>query len=54
MFINYKNFEDKDKNKIYEIIRFINKIVNVDMINYIRKLKKISFKINFNNISKMN
>ena len=54
IFINYKNFEDKDKDKIYNIIKFTNKIVDVDIINRARKLKKISFKINFNDISKVN
>ena len=47
MLINYKNFEDK----IYKIIKFINKI---DIINCIRKLNNSLFKINFNNISKVN
>ena len=52
--INYEDFENKDKNKIYEIIKFINKIVNIDIINRARKLKSFLFKINFNNISKIN
>ena len=54
MLINYKNFEDKNKNKICDIIKFINKIADVDIINRIRKLKSFSFKIDFNNISKVN
>ena len=57
MLINYEDFENKnnkDKNKTCDIIRFINKIADVDIINYIRKLKSFSFKINFDNISKIN
>ena len=54
MFIDYENSENKNKNKIYDIIKFINKIVNVDIIDYARKLKNSLFKINFNNISKIN
>ena len=54
MFINYENSENKDKNKICDIIKFANKIVDVDIINYIKKLKDSSFKIDFNNISKIN
>ena len=54
MLINYKNFGDKNKNKIYDIIRFINKVVNIDIINHTKKLKRFSFKIDFNNISKIN
>ena len=52
MFINYKNFEDKDK--ICDIIKFIIKIVNIYIINRARKLKSSSFKIDFNNIPKIN
>ena len=52
MLINYENFEDK--NEIYDIIKFINKIVDIDIINRARKLKSSSFKINFDNISKIN
>ena len=60
-FINYENSKDKDKdkfflnkNKICDIIKFINRIADIDIINYTRKLKSSSFKINFNNISKIN
>ena len=54
IFINYKDFENKDKNKDYNIIKFINKIININIINYMRKLKSSSFKTNFNNNSKIN
>ena len=54
MFINYKNFENKNKNETCDIIKFINTIAGVDMINRARKLKCFSFKIDFNNISGMN
>ena len=53
MLINHENFENKNKNKAYNVIRFINKIVDVDIINRARKLKSFSFKIDFNNISRM-
>ena len=54
MFIDYENFKNKNKNKTYNIIRFINKIVDVGVINRARKLKSFLFKINFNNISRIN
>ena len=54
MFINYKNFENNNKNEIYNIMKFINKIADIDIINYARKLKSSLFKIDFNNISKIN
>ena len=50
MFINYEDFEDKDK--VYDIIKFINKIA--DIISYTRKSKSSLFKIDFNNILKVN
>ena len=50
MFISYKDFE----NKAYKLIKLINKVINIDIINYTRKLKRSSFKINFNNILKIN
>ena len=49
MFINYKNFE----NKVCDIIKFINKIIDIDIISYTRKLKSSLFKIDFNNNSKI-
>ena len=52
--INYKNFKDKDKNKACDIIKFINKVIDVDIINRARKLKSSSFKIDFDNVSKIN
>ena len=54
MFINYKNFEYKNKNEICDIIKFINKIIDVDIISHARKLKSFLFIINFNNISRIN
>ena len=54
MLINYKNFKDENKNKVYDIIRLINKIVDIDIINRIKKLKSSSFEIDFNNISRIN
>ena len=57
MLINYEDFEDKNnknKDKICDIIKFINKIIDVDIINYTRKPKSSLFKINFNNISRIN
>ena len=56
MFINHEDSEDENKNKneVYDIIRLINKIADVDIINYARKLKSSLFKIDFNNISSIN
>ena len=54
MLINHEDFEDKDKNEIYDIIKLINKIADIDIINRARKLKNSLFKINFNDISKIN
>ena len=52
MLINHEDSENE--NKVYEIIGFINKVVDVDIINYTRKLKSFSFEIDFNNVSKVN
>ena len=54
MLINYKNFENENKNQVYNIIKFINKIIDVDIINCMKKSKNSLFKINFNNASRLN
>ena len=54
MLINYKDFENENKDKIYEVIELINKVADVDIINYARKLKSFLFEINFDNVSGMN
>ena len=50
IFIDHENLEDK----VYEVIKFINKIIDVDIINRAKKLKSFLFNINFNNASRVN